>query len=288
VQTSTTPLPWHDPQGFDATVELELDSLFAVEGRAWSIYWCAGSGVVGTAPDVLDAEVAQFAHFLDMLEARLAVRALRQSGSMFFASSAGGVYAGSANPPFSENSVPIAISHYGEAKIQAEARLRQFVASSGLPALIGRISNLYGAGQSLSKRQGIISQLCSSSLGGGPTSLYVSLDTIRDYISAEDCARLVMDCMSRLRETAGVGTLVTKILASHQPVTLGAILGMFRSIFKRRPNAMIGSSPNSALQVRDLRFRSLVWPDLDERHLTPLAVGIHSVATAMIVQGNTR
>jgi len=62
-------------------------------------------------------------------------------------------------------------------------------------ALIGRIANLYGPGQNISKPQGIISQICRSYLLGYPLSIYVSLDTLRDYIFAPDCAALVADAL---------------------------------------------------------------------------------------------
>ena len=141
--------------------------------------------------------------------------------------------------------------------------------------LIGRISNLYGPGQDLAKPQGLVSHIVRSQLIRTPISIYVSLDTMRDYVFAQDCGELVRDVLRRLRsEELPEGTVVTKILASHQQVTVGQILSEVRRIFKRSPQVVLGSSPQAALQAHDLRLRSRVWTELDRRPLTPLGAGI--------------
>ena len=55
------------------------------------------------------------------------------------------------------------------------------------PVLIGRIANLYGPGQNLAKAQGLVSQLCAAQLERARSSIWVSLDTLRDYLFAPDC-----------------------------------------------------------------------------------------------------
>jgi UDP-glucose 4-epimerase len=274
------PLSWNDPKAFAQQVSTNLGAIAAAKSP-WEIYWCAGAGIVGTKPEALAAESEQFVRFLHQLESHVAQ--FGPDGVFFYASSAGGVYAGSANPPFTELTTPVAISAYGHAKLAAEASIEQFVSRTGVRALIGRIANLYGAGQRIEKAQGLISQLCRGLSDPRPTSIYVSLDTLRDYISAEDCSGLIVDSVARLGSNSEENRSqpVVKVLASGQAVTIGAILGIFRSMFKRRPNAMIGTSPNSAFQVRDLRLRSVVWPDLDDRPMTPLPVGINTIARSM-------
>jgi UDP-glucose 4-epimerase len=73
---------------------------------------------------------------------------------------------------------------------------------------------------------------------------------------------------------AAGGLHVTKVLASHQHVTVGRLLAEMRRIFRRSPQIILGSSVQSALQAHDLRLGSQVWPHLDRRQLTPLHVGI--------------
>jgi UDP-glucose 4-epimerase len=154
--------------------------------------------------------------------------------------------------------------------------------------LIGRIANIYGPGQNLAKAQGLISQICRSHLTGQPLSIFVSLDTLRDYLFAPDCAALIVDGLALLQqEGPGTGpTVVTKILASQRAITIGAVLGEMRRIFKSSPRIVLGASAVSAMQARDLSLRSRIWPELDRRTLTPLPAGI--AATAADLQEKLR
>ena len=72
--------------------------------------------------------------------------------------------------------------------------------------------------------------------------------------------------------------MVTKILASQRAITIGAVLGEVRRIFKTAPRIVLGASAVSAVQARDLSLRSRVWPELDRRTLTPLPAGIAATA----------
>jgi UDP-glucose 4-epimerase len=237
------------------------------------VAWCAGAGVTGTTPAQLTAEHAVF----DRLLAGLAATG-NQHGALFVASSAGGVYAGATAPPYSESHAVAPLSPYGHAKLGLEDSARAWGAETGLPVLLGRIANLYGPGQNLGKGQGLISQLIRAHLLRQPMSLYVPLDTVRDYLFAADCAELVAAGLDRLRAEQGVHV---KVLASQQAVTIGALIGELRRIFKTSPRIVYGSSPTSHFQARDLRLRSQVWTDLDRRPVTPLPAGIKTTALAL-------
>jgi UDP-glucose 4-epimerase len=254
----------------------------AVGSGPWQVAWCAGAGVTGTTQEVLDDELDVLRRFLEAL-ADVAVTA-RGQGSLFLASSAGGVYAGAAGrggPPYDERTPPRALAPYGQAKIRAEAMVREWAGATGVPVAIGRISNLYGPGQNLAKPQGLISQMCRAHLTGQPLSVYVPLDTLRDYVYAADCGALVRDMMQRSRWQAAVdgGVAVhVKVLASQRAVTVGAVIAELRRLFKRAPLIVLGASSAAAQQARDLRLRSVVWRDLDARPLTPLPVGMKATA----------
>jgi UDP-glucose 4-epimerase len=207
-----------------------------------------------------------------------------EAGTFFFASSAGAVYAGVDSPPYDEYSPVHPLSPYGEAKLAAERLVTQWSADCGASALIGRITNLYGPGQKLDKPQGIISQACRSHLTGRPSSIYVSLDTIRDYLFAPDCARLIAEGLAALRERppSGPSRVTTKILASQRAITIGAVLGELRRIFKGSTRIVVASSAHSTMQAKDLSVRSRVWPDLDHWTLTPLPVGVARTAADLL------
>jgi UDP-glucose 4-epimerase len=247
------------------------------EGGDWNIAWCAGAGIVATPAQLIEQERAVFGAFLEDLSAL----AGPGSGAVFFASSAGGVFADSAGPPFTEDSAPAPRTPYGRAKLAMEADLRSFSARTGTPVLIARIANLYGPGQNLLKSQGLVSQLCLTHLTGHPLSLYVSLDTMRDYLYVADCARMIVAGLDRLRSRTvrpGEDLVVTKILASGRSTTVGGLLGESSRLFRRRPRVVLGASPAASGQVRDLRLRSTVWPDLDRLARTSLPVGIAATA----------
>ncbi|MEC5180762.1 NAD-dependent epimerase/dehydratase family protein [Arthrobacter sp. CG_A4] len=273
----TSRIPWGDPESarraFGDGAEALRD---AAAAGPWTIAWCAGAGVTGTSPDALEAELSLFAQALDVFEETLCAAGGR-NGAMFLASSAGGVYAGSSAPPFTEHSPVQPLAPYGFAKLRAEATVAEFAQRSGVRTLVGRVSNLYGPGQNLRKPQGLISVFAKAHLTGAPVSVYVSLDTLRDYLFVDDASRLVADGLDRLvLPDVHPGETVVKILASQRADTIGNLIGACRAIFKRRPLIVLGASPFAKAQAHDLRLKSVVWPELDAHPVTPLAVGINN------------
>ena len=94
-----------------------------------------------------------------------------------------------------------------------------------------------------------------------------------------------MSGLARLRQDGAAATrpaVVTKILASQRAITIGAVLGEVRRIFKSQPRIVLGASAVSALQARDLSLRSRVWPELDRGGLTPFPVGVASTAADLM------
>lgn len=243
----------------------------------WRILWCAGAGVTGASAADIDQEVATFSHFLDELE----LLAAPGSGVLFISSSAGGVYAGSSAAPFSESSVPVAISAYGMGKLAIESRAADFAHRTGNRVILGRIANLYGPGQNLGKAQGLVSHLCRSTLARQPLSIYVSLDTIRDYIFVDDCAEMIVDSVAP-RPWPPNQPVILKVFASQRGTTIADLIGECRRVFKRAPLVVLGTSANSRFQVRDLRLRSEVWTDLDRRSLTTLPAGIAATSASLL------
>ncbi|HVV30099.1 MAG TPA: NAD(P)-dependent oxidoreductase, partial [Mycobacteriales bacterium] len=74
-------------------------------GRPWSLIWVAGAGVIGTSERALKTEAEVFEGFLDdVADGPLQMAA---PSSFFFASSAGGVYAGGSPAPFTERSAVV-------------------------------------------------------------------------------------------------------------------------------------------------------------------------------------
>lgn len=282
VVVDTDPLPWSEPDAgvFDDAVRSGAERMLASSaGSPWAVVWCAGVAVTGSTAAQLERERDQLQRVLDILAWAIA-RHAGPPGSFFYASSAGGVYAGADAPPFTETTPPRPLAPYGHAKLRSESMVAGFGAATGTKVLVGRIANLYGPGQSIGKSQGLITQLAKANFSPEPASIYVPLETVRDYIYADDCAGLVVDALWRL--VHGDDVCVTKIFASHQAVTIAALLGHFTALHKSRPHVMLGMSPTAGYQAVDLRLRSVVWTDLDSRDQMPLPVGIYVTAQAII------
>ncbi len=276
-QVRTAAVPWHDVAAASEELAQAVDGLLTVAGGGrWHIAWCAGAGVTASSATQIADEVTTLRRCVDhMLEHS---GPSLQAGRVFFASSAGALYAGSSGAPFDESTTPVPLSAYGRGKLQMEEQVTRLATAGGARVMVGRLSNLYGPGQDLAKAQGLISQLCRAQLTGQPVGLYVSLDTVRDYLFVDDAAGLVLDGLSQLDAVCPPAGVVTKILAAQRSASIAAVLGELRRLSRRKPVVRLSASPQAAVQARDLRFRSTVWPELDRRPLTPLPVGIHATS----------
>lgn len=266
-------VPWHDAEASVAALTEAFSALVERSrrtGRPWRLAWCAGAGVVATAQEVLDVEVSIFRATLERWAGVLDDG--HPAGSMFLASSAGGVYAGSADPPFTEETPPCPLRPYGHAKLAMEAAACAFGRRTRTPVLIGRISNLYGPGQDLTKGQGLISAIAKAYVTGEPVPVFVPLSTTRDYLYVQDCARMVV---AGLDEVAGPEPAV-KVLAGRQGGghSIAELFEVATRLYGEPPPHIVGDPARGAGQVADLRFISRVWPELDALGRTDLAAGL--------------
>jgi UDP-glucose 4-epimerase len=279
------PFPWGHParleERFAETIRGFLEA--GADDRSRSIFWCAGAGVVGTSAAELAEETETWERFLDRLGAE---RDLGRAGSarplsISFASSAGGVYAGSSELPTTESSPTRPQSAYGEAKLRQERALADWARERPeISSLVARIANLYGPGQKGSKPQGLISQMSRCLIHHRPVHIYVPLDTVRDFVFVEDAAQSLvrwMERLSREAEDAGRGVHVLKICASERPTTIAGLVGVFRRLAKRQLRVVSGLHPLSGQHPRRLQFRSTVWSDEPRPDATSLLVGIDRV-----------
>jgi len=273
-------IDWSTPEsaGRDLRAALEEFADRVRDDDDWEIYWCAGRGVTSTPRSVMEAEAEVFERFLEALPGAFGDRL--RSGRFFLASSVGGAYAGSSSPPFTESTPTHPLSPYGEVKLRMEAALRQAVEADRIRGVIARVTNLYGPGQDLGKGQGLISVIVESYVTGRPVSIFVSLDTLRDYVYADDCARVIDACMRRVRQEPA-GTTVTKIVGAMNALSVGAIIGEV-SRLRRKPVPIVLGQGNAAGQALDLRVRSEVWTDLDGLVATTLPEGLGAIYRAQL------
>ncbi|PKI92046.1 epimerase [Actinomycetales bacterium SN12] len=249
---------WDDPRSAVSDLAAGARQFLAMPGPL-EIYWCAGRGVTSTQRESLFTEVGVFDAFLGELGAFPAE--VRARLTIFVASSVGGAYGGVANAPHRESGPTGAASAYGEAKLAMEESATNYARAHGWRTVLGRITNLYGPGQDLRKGQGLISTLVNSAVTGQPARIYVSLDTLRDYIFEDDAAAVISAATTRASRLAP-GSSVVKIIGTGRAVSIGAIIGELRRLHRRAGFALVAQG-GAAGQSRDLRVASEMWPDLD-------------------------
>jgi UDP-glucose 4-epimerase len=241
------PIPWEDPEAASQTLHQQARGLSAEAGDGpWRVVWAAGAATTSTpATDAFD-ELVPLAGLLT------GIRSARPPGmgAVFVTSSAGGVYAGSANPPFDAATPTVPLSPYGELKLAQEAIALETLAGI-CPVVIGRLSNLYGPGQNLGKLQGLISRLARSAVTQQPINIFVSLDTIRDYIYADDAASVALHAVDEAASREATGTVV---IASGQPATVGQVIRTMNQVAKRRVPVALGNHESASAQSLDLRL----------------------------------
>ena len=279
------PLAWSEPERRAPSIAEAVRGftarLAATPADGWILCWCAGAGVVGSPASELEAETASLRLLLERLGAALDEdpRTRTLPGRVFAASSAGGVYGGSPERPLNEASAPRPISEYGRAKLEQEEAVAAWAAARPrVSTLVGRLANIYGPGQRLDKPQGLISHMSRCLIHGVPVHVYVPLDTIRDYLFAEDAGRRVAAGLARIGcEAPGGGRHVTKVYASERETTVAGLIGVFRRIAKRELRVVSGLHPVRAQQPARLQFRSAVWRDEPEGPRTELLDGVSRV-----------
>jgi UDP-glucose 4-epimerase len=276
----TAPFNWNDQTEFEVGIDQSLDEFIEQVGsEKWSINWCAGIGVVSSSLEILNSEVKKIEFFLNRLS-QSPSRFLHQ-GVLFYASSAGGVYAGSTVPPFTEATVPSPIGNYGLQKMQCEGLFSRFTQDFGTSSVLGRIANLYGPSQNWHKGQGVVTTICRSMLLRKPIEIFVPLETIRNYIYVDDAACDIANIVSYMSNQDFGGSLI-KIIAAEHNSSISELLSESSRVFGKRPQIVLTRKKNSGVQIVDLRLRSTVEISAARFRYTTLAVGIDRIRRQLL------
>lgn len=247
----------------------------AAEASNWEIFWCAGVGTMMSTEADLAVETHALAVLLDAV-GRDSVLA-GERGVFSLTSSAGAIYAGCSEPLISESTAVAPTGAYGRAKLEQEAMVARFASGRGVSVFIARISTLYGVGQSGAKLQGLITHISRCIVRNRAFQIFVPLDTIRDYIAADDAAIVMIDAS---RQHTRSGHAFTRIVASEVPTTVAEIVTIFKRVARRAPRFITSAAPASSMYMRRIQFRSTVALPLHARPKTSLLIGISQVLEA--------
>lgn len=269
---------WRDSSRLQSQFTAAIQS-FALQVQLadnWEIYWAAGVGTMGSSAQQMTQETEAFSVFLKLFEAEPALIGTR--GSIAFASSAGAIYAGCTHNIIDDDTAPAPTTPYAQEKLKQEVLLRAFAARNNiLSVLLARISTLYGPGGAIGKPQGLITHMARCLLRNQPIQIYVPLDTIRDYITADDAARMII---ATVYETSQVPGVKARIIASEQPTTVAEIVSIYKRITRRNPRIVTCASELSAVYTRRIQFRTKIVSQGRLKPTTSLIVGIAGVMTA--------
>ena len=218
----------------------------------WTIYWAAGTGNMHSTEQALAEET----HFLETLVSSILhdTSLNLNVGTFVFASSAGAIYAGAQEEVITEATVPTPINAYGRTKLQQESLVNQLNKNGqGASVLSCRISTLYGFKSKNGKQQGLIAQIVRKILTNQVVHIYVPLETMRDYITAKDAAKQMINAALTLRKTLGIHI---KIIASGISTSIAQILAILKQISKRNLRVITQADEKSAQYQRVVQFKS--------------------------------
>lgn len=111
---------------------------------------------------------------------------------VYFASTGGAMYGSVGDENASEETVPAPVSPYAIGKLAIEGYLRYFRRKHGLASVSFRISNPYGPRQHRGRTQGVIPIFLQRLADGLPLRVYGDGTMVRDYIYADDAARMIV------------------------------------------------------------------------------------------------
>jgi UDP-glucose 4-epimerase len=124
-----------------------------------------------------------------------------------FTSTGGALYGDQAPRPTPEDQIPAPLSPYGSSKWAAEAYVRTWALSSGIPHAVCRLGNVYGPRQSPHAEAGVVAIFTGQILEGRAPKLYGNGRPTRDYIYVSD----VVSALRAARGKAGVYNVATGV-----------------------------------------------------------------------------
>jgi UDP-glucose 4-epimerase len=114
-----------------------------------------------------------------------------------FVSSGGTVYGQPVFLPISEDHRTDPISPYGVAKLTIEKFIQLACRAGGLKATIARLSNPFGIGQAIAKRQGIVATFAYAIATGRHLEVWGDGTVVRDYIAISDTVTALSRCVGQ-------------------------------------------------------------------------------------------
>jgi UDP-glucose 4-epimerase len=175
-----------------------------------------------------------------------------------FTSTGGALYGDAAPMPTPESRIPEPLSPYGASKWAAEAYVKTWSLSSGIPHAVCRLGNVYGPRQSPHGEAGVVAIFSERLHSGRAPKLYGHGTPTRDYVYVTDvvCALLTASGRSGTYNIAtGVETDVKTI---WEQLSAAAGKHVAPELADLRPGELTHSRLDVSLAERELGWRAQV------------------------------
>jgi UDP-glucose 4-epimerase len=163
-----------------------------------------------------------------------------------FTSTGGALYGDEAPRPTPEDRIPAPLSPYGASKWAAEAYVRTWALSSGIPHAVCRLGNVYGPRQSPHGEAGVVAIFSAHIHEGRAPKLYGQGHPTRDYIYVADVVSALLAASGK----AGVYNIATAVETDVSSVWKGLCESAGVSIEPELADLRPGELLHSCLDIR--------------------------------------
>jgi UDP-glucose 4-epimerase len=182
----------------------------------------------------------------------------RCGAPVVFTSTGGALYGDDAPMPTGEDRIPAPLSPYGASKWAAEAYVKTWSESSGIPHAVCRLGNVYGPRQSPHGEAGVVAIFAHHLHSGRAPKLYGQGKPTRDYVYVGDVVDALLAASGRpgtYNIATGVETDVTTVWSELRKIAGSQVEPELADL---RPGELKRSCLDAGLAERKLGWRAEV------------------------------
>jgi UDP-glucose 4-epimerase len=196
----------------------------------------------------------------------------RCGASVVFTSTGGALYGDAAPMPTPEDRIPAPLAPYGASKWAAEAYVKTWSLSSGIPHAVCRLGNVYGPRQNPHGEAGVVAIFTDHLHRGRAPKLYGHGRPTRDYVYVADVVSALLAASGR-SGTYNIATGVeTDVATVWRELSQAAGKDVEPELADLRPGELQHSCLDVALAERELGWRAQ----------TPIAEGLRLTYQALV------
>jgi UDP-glucose 4-epimerase len=192
--------------------------------------------------------------------------------SVVFTSTGGALYGDEAPMPTPEQQIPSPLSPYGASKWAAEAYVKTWSSSSGIPHAVCRLGNVYGPRQSPHGEAGVVAIFTHHLHTGCAPKLYGHGRPTRDYVYVADVVSALLAASGRAGTYNMATGVETDVMTVWTELSRAAGKQIEPELTELRPGELQHSCLDVSLAERELGWRALV----------PIAEGLQRTYEALL------